>query len=45
MREALARLDAEGPHTDDVRLLVEFIRASTRGVIMKRAGRARDGDE
>jgi UDP-N-acetylglucosamine acyltransferase len=44
-REALARLDADGPHTDDVRLLVDFIRSSTRGVILKRASQARGEDE
>lgn len=43
--EALARLDSEGPHTEDVRLLVDFIRSSTRGAILKRAGQARSGDE
>lgn len=37
--QALERLDAEGPHTPEVRLLVDFIRSSERGVILKR-GRA-----
>ncbi len=43
--DALQRIEAEGPHTDDVRLLVDFIRSSPRGVILKRAGQARNGDE
>jgi UDP-N-acetylglucosamine acyltransferase len=38
--EALARIDAEGPATPEVRVIVEFIRASQRGVILKRRGRA-----
>jgi UDP-N-acetylglucosamine acyltransferase len=44
-REALARLDAEGPHTDEVRVLVEFIRSSQRGVILRRRGRSQGDDE
>jgi len=34
--EALARIDSEGPRTPEVRGLVEFIRSSKRGVILKR---------
>ncbi len=40
--QALERLDAEGPHTPEVRLLVDFIRSSERGVILKRG---RSGDD
>lgn len=36
---ALARLEAEGPSTDDVRDMVAFIRDSPRGVILKRRRR------
>ncbi len=43
--DALARIESEGPHTDDVRLLVDFIRSSPRGVILKRASQARHDDE
>jgi UDP-N-acetylglucosamine acyltransferase len=38
--DALARLDAEGPRTPEVRALVDFVRTSRRGVILKRRGRA-----
>ncbi len=34
--QALARLEAEGPHTDEVRRVVEFIRSSRRGVVLAR---------
>jgi UDP-N-acetylglucosamine acyltransferase len=34
--EAIRRLEAEGPFTDEVRLLVEFIRGSKRGVVLRR---------
>jgi UDP-N-acetylglucosamine acyltransferase len=37
--EALALLDAEGPDTPEVRTLVEFVRSSPRGVILKRRRR------
>ncbi len=38
--EALARLEAEGPHAaPEVRTLVEFVRSSPRGVILKRRRR------
>jgi UDP-N-acetylglucosamine acyltransferase len=36
LAEALARLEAEGPRTDEVRTLVEFVRGSKRGVILER---------
>ena len=39
--DALARLEAEGPHTPETRRLVEFIRCSSRGVILKRQSRRR----
>jgi UDP-N-acetylglucosamine acyltransferase len=35
-RDALARLEAEGPGTEDVRKLVDFIRSSKRGVVLRR---------
>ena len=37
--EAVKRLETEGPFTEDVRALVLFIRASRRGVILKRRSR------
>jgi UDP-N-acetylglucosamine acyltransferase len=40
VQDALARLEAEGPHTPEVQTLVEFIRSSPRGVILKRGKRA-----
>jgi UDP-N-acetylglucosamine acyltransferase len=39
---ALARLEAEGPHSDDTRFLIEFIRSAKRGVVSKRRRLARD---
>jgi UDP-N-acetylglucosamine acyltransferase len=43
--EAVRRLEAEGPLTDEVRQLVEFVRSSRRGVILQRRGRgASSGD-
>ena len=42
--EAVARLEASGPETDEVRALVEFIRSSRRGVILKRASRRHAGE-
>jgi UDP-N-acetylglucosamine acyltransferase len=39
--DAVRRLEAEGPHTDEVRELVAFIRGSERGVILKRRPRSR----
>ncbi len=43
--EAVARLEAEGPHTPEARTLVEFIRGSSRGVILKRRGRGLEDEE
>jgi UDP-N-acetylglucosamine acyltransferase len=37
--EALARLEAEGPQTPEVRAIVDFVRSSPRGVILKRRRR------
>jgi UDP-N-acetylglucosamine acyltransferase len=37
--EALARLEAEGPDTPEVRTIVDFVRSSSRGVILKRRRR------
>ena len=34
--EATARLEADGPRSPEVRILIEFIRSSPRGVILKR---------
>jgi UDP-N-acetylglucosamine acyltransferase len=34
--EALRRLEAEGPHTDEVRTVLEFVRSSKRGVVLQR---------
>ena len=42
---AIARLEAEGPFTDDVRALVAFIRSSRRGVILKRRHRRTETDD
>jgi UDP-N-acetylglucosamine acyltransferase len=41
---AVARLEAEGPHTAEVRTILEFIRSSPRGVILKRRRPRRGGD-
>jgi UDP-N-acetylglucosamine acyltransferase len=43
-QDALTRLEAEGPLTSEVQAMVEFIRTSQRGVILKRGTRA-SGDE
>jgi UDP-N-acetylglucosamine acyltransferase len=40
--EALASLESRGPHTQEARILIEFIRASSRGVILKRRGATLD---
>jgi len=37
--QALERLESEGPHTPEVRCIVDFIRSSRRGVILKRQRR------
>jgi UDP-N-acetylglucosamine acyltransferase len=44
---ALARLEGEGPHTDEVRTIVAFIHSSKRGVVLKRHRRriASEDDE
>ncbi len=42
--EALARLEAE-PMTEEVRIVVHFIRSSKRGVVLKRATRRHLADE
>jgi UDP-N-acetylglucosamine acyltransferase len=42
--EALRRLEADGPHTAEVRSLVDFVRSSKRGVILQRRHGAA-GDE
>ena len=42
--EATARLEADGPRSPEVRTLIEFIRSSARGVILKRR-RPRSGAE
>jgi UDP-N-acetylglucosamine acyltransferase len=42
--EALRRLETDGPHTGEVRTLVEFVRSSKRGVILQRR-RGAAGDE
>lgn len=42
---ALARLEADGPRGPEARLLIEFIRASRRGVILKRRRRAEEPHE
>jgi len=43
--EAVARLEAEGPHTEEVRTIIEFIRRSPRGVILKRRRPRRGAEE
>jgi UDP-N-acetylglucosamine acyltransferase len=43
--EAVARLRAEGPMSEDVALLVEFIESSARGVILKRRGRGAEDED
>lgn len=43
-QDALARLGSEGPHTPEVQTLVDFIRSSTRGVVLKRARRRAHDD-
>jgi UDP-N-acetylglucosamine acyltransferase len=46
LAEGLRRIEAEGPVTDEVRTLVEFVRASKRGVVLeRRRGAADDGGE
>ncbi|HVO12110.1 MAG TPA: acyl-ACP--UDP-N-acetylglucosamine O-acyltransferase [Vicinamibacteria bacterium] len=38
LAQALARLESEGPHTEEVRTVVAFIRGSARGVVLSRRG-------
>jgi UDP-N-acetylglucosamine acyltransferase len=42
---ALARLEAEGPHTPEVKTVTEFIRTSARGVILKGRRMRKEADE
>jgi UDP-N-acetylglucosamine acyltransferase len=43
---ALLRLEAEGPHTPEVAFLVDFIRTSRRGVVLRRRhGASGDADD
>jgi UDP-N-acetylglucosamine acyltransferase len=46
-QEALARLEAQRPESPEVRVLVDFIRSSRAGVVLKRSSkaRARPGDD
>ena len=44
LAEALDRLEAAGPHTEEVRAVVEFVRASKRGVVLQRRGGATAGE-
>jgi UDP-N-acetylglucosamine acyltransferase len=39
LSEALGRIEEDGPHTDEVRGVVAFVRASKRGVILERRRR------
>lgn len=41
---AVARLESDGPHSDDVRELVRFIREAKRGVVLKRRRRGEEED-
>ena len=43
--DAVRRLEAEGPFTDDVKDLVAFVKSSRRGVILKRRHRRAEMDE
>ncbi len=45
LAEALGRIQAEGPSTDEVRTVVDFVRTSTRGVILRRRHGVRSDDE
>jgi UDP-N-acetylglucosamine acyltransferase len=42
---ALARIAEEGPHTPEVRTIVEFIQSSRRGVVLKRHRRRAAGED
>jgi UDP-N-acetylglucosamine acyltransferase len=43
--EAVARLEASGPESEDVRVVLDFIRGSRRGVILKRHSRHHASEE
>jgi UDP-N-acetylglucosamine acyltransferase len=43
--DALRRLETEGPDTEEVRVIMAFIRSSKRGVILKRAHRLHAAEE
>lgn len=43
--EAVARLEAEGPRTPEVRTIVDFVRSSPRGVILKRRRARRSAEK
>jgi len=43
--DALRRLEAEGPDAPEVSALIEFVRSSSRGVILKRRGPLVEDDE
>ncbi len=45
LSDAVARIEAEGPHTAETRLLVDFIRSAKRGVISKRRHRPSASEE
>jgi UDP-N-acetylglucosamine acyltransferase len=44
LAEALRRIEAEAPMTDEVRTLVEFVRSSKRGVVLERRRGVSDDD-
>jgi UDP-N-acetylglucosamine acyltransferase len=44
LAEALRRIETEAPMTDEVRMLVEFVRASKRGVVLERRREAADDE-
>jgi UDP-N-acetylglucosamine acyltransferase len=45
LAQALRRLEEDGPHTDEVRAVVAFVRSSKRGVILDRRHGAVAGEE
>jgi UDP-N-acetylglucosamine acyltransferase len=44
LAEALRRIETEAPMTDEVRMLVEFVRVSKRGVVLERRRGVADGE-
>jgi UDP-N-acetylglucosamine acyltransferase len=44
LAEALRRLEADGPHGDEVRAVLDFVRGSQRGVILDRRHGSRAGE-